>query len=167
MTIDLYCVGLSQGEDPHILGGCGIVLLFRDEHGRTQRREFAWGLGGSPQELCDFQAVRLALASVAPAFRGAKATVHVESPEVATYLTKGGPDGIIAAMVDARRWYGYYKDIQVMVHAEMGGQLVRARELAKMGMETQKEFDSLTQGAANANSTSGWGLQPNPAPKRR
>ncbi len=160
MTLDLYCVGMSQGEDFHILGGCGILMLFRDDHGRTQRREFAWGLGGSSQELCDFQAVRLALASVAPAFRGARTTVHVESPEVAAYLTKDAPDDQVGAMVDTSRWYGYYKDIQVMVHAEPGSQLARARELAKMGMSTQKEFDSLTQGAANAE------LKPKPVSKR-
>lgn len=120
-------------------------MLSRDSHERMQRREFHWGLGASAQGLCDLQAVRLALASVAPAGRGARTVVHINSPEVADYLTHPLPDDGNKIVIDMRRWYGYYKNITVMMHADQHGSIARAGDLARMGMDTQKEFDSQTQ----------------------
>lgn len=147
MTIDIYCTGFSSGQDLTVLGGAGVVLVFTDAHKRTQKREFYFALGGSTQDLADTQAVRLGLAAVAPAFRGAKTTVHVSSPIIADGLTTLGQAG--HAVQEARRWYGYYKDIQVVLHSEPTALLERAEQLARTATTTQKDFDSLTQGATS------------------
>lgn len=145
MNIDIYCVGRSRGEGLAIVGGCGVVMVAVDESKRTHKREFSYWLGGSDQLLCEFQAARLGLAAVIPANRGDKVTLHVTSPVVADYLLSGSNDGETKPMKEAVRWYGYYKNIQVVVHSDVnGGYMEYADRLAKSGLETQKEFDSLT-----------------------
>lgn len=151
MKIDLYCAGASKGDDLTILGGAGVVLVFTDAHNRSQQREFQFALGGSGQELAELQAVRLALAAVSPPYRGAKAVLHLESPAVAEALTRTLGIHLDDTAKEARRWYGYYKNIELSVHSDPQGLLLRAVELAKMGRDTQRDFDSLTTGVKNAN----------------
>lgn len=144
MNIDIFCVGCSRGEDVTTIGGCGLVMVSVGDDGRVYKREFHYGLSGSDQLLCEFQSVRLGLASVIPSCRGDKVTLHVMSSMVADYLTSGRSDET-KPMKEAARWYSYYKDIQVVVHSDCrGGYMERADQLARLGMDTQKEFDSLT-----------------------
>lgn len=142
--IDIYCVGMSQGEDLTLLGGCGIVLVYTDDYKRIQQREFHFGLGGSNIDLCEIQAVRLGLAATTPAIRGVKTTLHIRSTFVADGLTKTLDVHCSDAMKEARRWYSYYKNIHVVVHSEPNGLLQKAAQLANIGMTTQREFDSQT-----------------------
>lgn len=143
MTIDIYCAGLSEGESLQAQGGCGIVLAFTDAHGRAQYREFHYGLGCSSQVLCDFQAIRLALAAVAPAYRSAKTTVHTDSIMVADALS-GSVPATGKAATEAKRWYGYYKNIHLAVHGEPDAMLTKAQQLARRGLDSQRDFDSTT-----------------------
>lgn len=149
MKIDAYCAGASKGEGLSLIGGAGIVLVFTDDHGRSQQREFHYPLGGSDQELSEIQSVRLALAAVSPPYRGAKTTLHVESPALADALTRTLGIHLNEPAKEARRWYGYYKNIELSVHSDPQGKLLRAVELAKMGRDTQRDFDSLTTGVTN------------------
>jgi hypothetical protein len=147
VNIDIYCTGISSGQGVSARAGCGFVLEVSDGHGKIRRREFHYGLGASPQDLCELQAIRLALAAVAPAFRSCKTVLHIASQNAAGEILKS-PDGSRAAD-EARRWFKYYSDIQVMVHC---ARIPRAYELAKLGMETQLEFDSLTSEILDASS---------------
>ncbi len=149
MKINAYCAGASKGSGLTVLGGAGVVLVFTDDHNRSRQREFHFALGGSDQELAEVQAVRLALAAVSPPYRGAKAVLHVESPTLAEGLTRTLGINLNEPTQEARRWYGYYKDIEVTVHSEPHGPLLRAVGLAKMGRDTQRDFDSLTTGVKN------------------
>jgi len=145
VQINLYCAGLCRDEGQlSQLGGCGLVLTSTDDYGRPQYREYHYGLGSSDQALCDVQAARLVLASVAPAFRAAKVTLYVDNPKLAEYLIDGVPEIDVQTYKEARRWISYFNDVNVVVQAGDHPQLDRAKELARMGLETQREFDSLT-----------------------
>lgn len=129
------------------MGGAGVVLVFIDAHDRSQLREFHFALGGSDQELSEIQAVRLALASVLPSCRGAKTVLHLESLGLAERLKMGTHQD--TPTKEALRWYGYYRNIEITVHSEPQGHLLRAVELARIGRDTQRDFDSLTIGVNN------------------
>lgn len=146
MKIDIHCSGASRGDAHTMLGGCGVVLRYSDDHGRSRSREMHFGLGNSDQLLCEWQAARIGLASVVPGFRTVKVSLHVESIALANFL---GDKAQTAnqVLVELKRWFGYYRDIDVVVHADAVGPMLRARQLALMGQETQREFDSLTQGS--------------------
>ena len=48
MKISIFCAGAVRGDGvDNRLGGCGVVIVATDEHGRGQYREFSYGLGGS------------------------------------------------------------------------------------------------------------------------
>ncbi len=143
MTLNIHCVGLSQSG----LAGCGIVLLFMDAVARTQRREFYYGLHNSDETLAEIQAARLALASVGAGSRSAPTTIHTQSLVVANLLTKpalaAAPE-LSRATAEIRRWYSYYRRIEVVVAAARDEFLSRAYDLAQQGMSTQKHWDSGT-----------------------
>lgn len=143
MKIDIYCVGYSEGVDTAIIGGGGLILVCVDSAGRIQRREFQFWLSMSDQDISSLQTTRLGLASIVPKFRDAKTILHVDSDVVANCLTarRGEFDDRQSELC---RWYSYYKDIQVVVHSDLDGELIRAKELAIAGCRTQHNTDSLT-----------------------
>lgn len=149
MKFEIYCAGCCRDDGTlSQVGGCGIVLRCVDDIGRIQWRDFSFGLAGSSQLLSDIQAVRLALSSVIPSGRSHDVTLNLENPQVATILTaKELPDcakDYKHQVSEMKRWYGYYTNISIQVHAGPLTHLDKARGLAKRAMETQKQTDSLT-----------------------
>ena len=158
-SIEMYCAGDCTHEgEPTQKGGCGIILVSTDKYGRTQHREFHYGLGNSNLDLAELQAVRLAMASVSPANRADKVTVTTNSVLVATILTDDADTDVIKGkqkiIAEVRKWYGFYKNIEIVVAAGNDRHMDRALELARKGLTTQSVFDTLTlPGDANVNPT--------------
>lgn len=145
MKFDVYCAGACRDEgELSQLGACGYVLVMTDSRG-SRLREFGFALGGSDSGLAEAQAVRLALASIAPAHRSSAMVIHTTYPPVAEMLSSDGPGpDEPMAVKDLRRFLGFYPAVEVVLEAEPSPHLVRARQLAKLGVETQKDFDSGT-----------------------
>lgn len=145
MKFDLYCAAACRDEgDLAQLGACGYVLVMSDPRG-TRSREFHFALGGSDSLLGEVQAARLALASIAPAYRQHPLVLHTSSHDVAEALvspTTRVPSS--KALTDLRRFFGFYRGAEVAVEAAPSPDMMRARQLAKLGLETQKDFDSGT-----------------------
>lgn len=149
MKIDFYCVGMCRDDgEPTQIAGCGIVIVFTDDHNRVKFRSFQYGLGNSSQNLADLQAIRLALSSVTSMFRSGRADVHTDSPYAAQMLERDGKafvvDSDVNEVIEARRWYGYYGDITVVVEDPQDDSMVQARDLAEIALATQEHSDSGT-----------------------
>lgn len=146
MAIDLYCVGFSDNT-LSMSGSCGIVLVFSDEFGRTRERYLSYGLGVSDLSLCNFQAVRLALAAVAPSFRSMSTIINTLSEEVVRFLVDGkiagGEDKV---KIDIWRWLANYQDIKVVLHSDSESckYFAKALELAESSSRSQCPHDSQT-----------------------
>lgn len=151
MKIDLYCVGMCRDNGkPTQLAGCGVVVVFTDDHSRTSFRSFKWALGNSTQNLADLQAARLALASVKSAFRGATSILHTNSSYVLRMLERDGKAFVVnpkkntAEVEEVRKWFGFYNDIAAIVENPNDDNMVQARDLAEMALNTQEHSDSGT-----------------------
>jgi ribonuclease HI len=135
---------------PTQIAGCGVVVVFTDDHNRTQFRTYKYGLGNSTQNLADLQAVRLALASVRPAFRGGEAILHVNSSYVLRVMEREGkafivnPKKNVREVTEVRKWYGFYNDISVVMENPNDDNMMQAKDLAEMGLATQEHSDSGT-----------------------
>lgn len=150
MIIELYCAGACRDNGkPTQLAGGGVVLRAHDDKD-VKERNFSYGFGNSTANLADVQAVRLALASIAPQYRRHKAILHIISNYVLSMLAKDGP-GFKREPVknseeisDLRRRIGRYSDLEV-IHAKADDPLIkRAKDLAKRGLDTQQNTDSKT-----------------------
>jgi len=146
MKVDVFCASaVRDGEHFSQMGGCGVVLIATDDHNRVQCREFSYGLGGSSLILCDIQASRIALASIAPGMRSELVTIFTESMEVADLLTSTRESHkFIHQTAELRRWGSYYKDLSVNVVTNVIGHMARAKELAIVGLNKQRNSDSGT-----------------------
>lgn len=153
MKFDIYCAGTCRDEGEFAqVGACGYVLAMTDQRG-IRLREFGFALGGSDTALAEVQAVRLALASIAPAYRTSVAVIHTTCPLVAETLSSDADPSDPKTVRDLRRFFGFYPAAEVVLETEPSPYLVRARQLAKLGVETQKDFDSGTfdpKGGPNA-----------------
>lgn len=146
MRFEIYCAGASR-DDGLIsqMGGCGVVLVAVDNHGRVQSREFSFGLGGSPKLLADIQSVRLALASIIPPMRSNKCLLYLDNPDVASFLTTSTIMlGFREQIGELKRWFSYYKDISVNLLVGPNQYLNKAKELAQNGLTKQTNTDSRT-----------------------
>lgn len=132
--INIYCAAASN-DIPN--GGCGIVLVWSDEFGRSQRREMAFALPGASLGMAEFHAVKLALASVAPVYRKEATRLHTTSPSLAELLTRKG--------TAIERWYGFFPDAAAEVHSDSTELLAVASALAGKATETQRDYDSQTR----------------------
>jgi|10_taG_2_1085330.scaffolds.fasta_scaffold00790_10 hypothetical protein len=158
MRVDLVCAGACQDDGlPTQIAGCGIIIRLIDDHDRVQSREFGWALGGSTANLADVQAVRLALSSVLPQFRGYPTILYVNSNYVFNLLEKENKHTFKATskknkseIEEMRRWFGYYKSISMVKynqHADMDVEiLTRTIQLAQDALESQQHHDSGTIG---------------------
>lgn len=151
MKIDFYCVGMCQDNGkPTQIAGCGVVIVFTDDHDRTKFRTFKYGLGNSTQNLADLQAVRLALSSVRPAFRGGETVLHVNSSYVTRMMEREGkaflsnPQKNSREVTEVRRWYSFYSNISVVVENPDDDNMMQAKDLAEIGLATQEHSDSGT-----------------------
>lgn len=147
MSIDIYCAAaVARSGEINQTGGCGVVLVAMDRFHRKQQREFSYGLGGSSLNLCEIQAVRLGLASVLPGHRATKVTIYVDSQDLASILTTNvAMMGYLSQIGDMRKWCNLYKDLSVHLLAVPNTYLDKAKKLAKIGCEEQKNRDSSTQ----------------------
>lgn len=149
MQLSVFAVGhCGAAESLARLAGCGIVLVYSDNHGRVIKRELAFALNNSPPELADLQAVRLALATVKPLARTGSTMLHITS--LLTYKQLHLVDGeyqadskFTAALHDARFWLERYPNVILAVIGE-SAELARAAELARNACTTQRHFDSGT-----------------------
>ncbi len=151
MKVDLYVVGACRDNGkPTQIAGCGIVLVFTDEHGRTSFRSSQYGLGNSTQNLADVQATRLALASVRAAHRGTPAVLHISSNYVSRMLECEGkafiasPSKNVVEVREMRRWFSYYSDILVIVENPNDDHMAQAKDQAEISLSTQTHSDSGT-----------------------
>lgn len=162
MRIELVVAGscLDNGK-PTQIAGCGVIVRFIDEHQRLQYREFGWALGGSTANLADLMAARLALSSVLPQFRGNHTALHTSSKYLfemlikeSKYTYKVNPRKNKKEVEELRRWFGYYKDISVIMYNRhnLGDDVIgtdvisRVQDLAKRALESQEHYDSGTVG---------------------
>ncbi len=137
--IDIYCHAASEGEGDARRAGAGVVLVWRDEHGRVQKRRMSFALSSCAQAVAERHALKLALASVAPANRREPTVIHTCLPSLADILTwRHDPDDTI------RRWYNYFSDIQIMAHSDAEDSLGDALHLSQVAARSQADFDSKT-----------------------
>jgi ribonuclease HI len=147
VRIDFYCAGICRDDgQPTQIAGCGIIVVFTDDHDRVQSRTFSYGLGNSSQSLAGLQAIRLALASVKSSFRSNTSVLHTTSSHVIQVLChQGGSQEHPDEIVEARKWFGYYNDISVVLEDRNHDLMIQARKLAKVGLNTQERSDSGTE----------------------
>jgi len=142
MKVKLIAAGACR-DDGEItqVSGCGVVLLFIDEHGREQTREFGWALGGYSANMADVMASRIALSSVLPQFRIGETVLVINSEYVHTFLTEKAKSDIFE-ISELLRWFSYYPKITVANGSEE--EMARAVELAEEALESQENYDSGT-----------------------
>lgn len=150
MKIDIYCVSVCSGDEFTRLAGCGIIIIFTDEHSRTRFRTYQYGLGNSSQNLADLQAARLSLASIKSPFRKYDTCLHINSQHVFNMLSKNGRSFVyepledIVVVKDLRRWFGYYNNIRIMIENGNDDHMTQVFDLANNGLMTQEHIDSGT-----------------------
>lgn len=151
MKIDFYCVSICQNDgEPTQLAGCGIVVVFTDDHNRTKFRTFKYALGNSTQRLADLQVIRLALASVRSPFRSANACLHINSTYAARMLEKSGKAFVESffeyeyEIKEVRQWFGYYGKMYFVVGDMSNENMLQAKYLADIALATQEHADSGT-----------------------
>lgn len=147
MRTDFYCVSVCRDDgQPTQIAGCGVVVVFTDDQNRVQSRAFSYGLGNSSQDLADLQAVRLALASIKSSFRSDTSVLHTSSDYVIQVMChQGGSQENTREIVEARKWFGFYGNVSVAKEDSNHALMMRARSLAKMGLDTQERSDSGTE----------------------
>lgn len=152
MKFDLYCAGLCRDNGKlSQIAGAGIVLVNEDVD-QVRRRELGFPLGSSNTYLAEIQAVRLALASIKPGMRHHPTVIHAVGQYAARLLATRDheyvvkPSKNVEEIGELRKWYSFYPKIQVVKADKAAVEVIRARELAKVALETQEEYDSQTMG---------------------
>lgn len=151
MKFDLYSVGLCRDNgQPTQIAGCGVILVYTDNHNRVSFRSAKYGLGYSTQNMANLQAARLALASVKSHYRDQSTVLHTNSEYVARMLKRDGQNFVMSPAKNAeiveemRRWFSYYKNISVIVENQNDEHMLQAKDLAEVGLATQIRSDSGT-----------------------
>lgn len=142
-AIDIYAYGYCRDENSlSQLSGCGIVMDFIDDH-QQLIREYGYSLGTCSTGMAQLQAVRLALASVAPRFRSLPVKLFVPDIQLVTdYMVIYPSERNI--IDDLNRWYSYYDVVDMVVADTSHERMARAVLLCKRAIDTQSNYDSST-----------------------
>jgi len=139
--IDVYCaVSAENVEEITQLTSCGILLIFQDSP-HIRCRLMGYGLGASSLELANIQAMRLALASVNPAYRRSTVHIHVADESVLQLLASPEPSEAVSALLC---WCEYYTDLGFIIESPNNENMMVCRSLARDICATQQTYDSRT-----------------------
>ncbi len=127
------------------LAGAGCVLQAFDDFGRGLSREFSYGLSSYDEFAAELMAVRLALMSVKPAYRGFSAAIYTSAQKVID-VVDFPDDGDYSKLVDElRTWVSYYRAAVLRLAEKSSPMYSRALGLAREAAKSQKNTDSGTK----------------------